>query len=133
MKKLLIVVAVTALNGCALYDAYMMTKYDPNEYRIITEIRYDAQQAKTYCNDTDTSRVNAVNLASKTHMFTLYSEHVPKNKDLITASTELDAIAQGLSKQYLKTSVSSVFCRIKFENIETSADYMQKVIGARPR
>ena len=38
MKKLLIVVvvAVTALNGCALYNAYMMTKYDPNEYRIIT-------------------------------------------------------------------------------------------------
>ena len=133
MKKLLIVVAVTALNGCALYNAYMMTKYDPNEYRIITEIRYDALQAKTYCDDTDTSRVNAVNLASKTHMFTLYSEHVPKNKDLITASTELDAIAQGLANQYTKPTISAGFCRIKFGNVETAADYMQKVIGARPR
>jgi len=132
MKQLLLL-SVLLLNGCALYDAYTMTKYDPNEYKIITEIRSDAQQAKSDCSDTDTSRVNAVNLASKTHMFTLYSEHVPKNKDVIVASTELDAIAQGLSKQYLKTSVSSVFCRIKFENIETSADYMQKIIGARPR
>jgi len=132
MKQLLLL-SVLLLNGCALYDAYTMTKYDPNEYKLITEIRSDAQQAKTDCSDTDTSRVNAVNLASKTHMFVLYSEHVPKNKDVIVASTELDAIAQGLSKQYLKTTVSSVFCRIKFENIETSADYMQKIIGARPR
>jgi len=132
MKQLLLL-SVLLLNGCALYDAYTMTKYDPNEYKIITEIRSDAQQAKSDCSDTDTSRVNAVNLASKTHMFTLYSEHVPKNKDVIAASAELDAIAQGLANQYAKTTVSVVFCRIKFGNIETSADYMQKVIGARPR
>ena len=42
MKRLLIALSIVALNGCALYDAYMMTGYDPNEYRIITEIRTDA-------------------------------------------------------------------------------------------
>ena len=63
----------------------------------------------------------------------LYSEHVPKNKDVIAASAELDTIAQGLVGQYAKTTVSAAFCGIKFGNVETSADYMQKIIGARPR
>jgi hypothetical protein len=110
-----------------------MTKYDPNEYRMITEIRYSAQQAKTQCNNTTLSQNNSVNLSTQTHIFVLYSEHVPSNDRVIAAANELDAIAQGLSNQYTKATVSTAFCRIKFENIETSADYMQKVIGARPR
>jgi hypothetical protein len=132
MKQLIVLTALL-LNGCALYDAYTMTHYDPNEYRIITEIRADAQQYKAQCSDPVVSKTNATKLAEKTHMFSLYSEHVPKNKDVISASNELDAIAQGLSVQYTKSSVSVGFCGIKFGTIETSADYMQKIIGARPR
>ena len=131
--KRLILITLLLLNGCALVDAYRMTKYDPNEYRMITEIRYSAQQAKTQCNNTTLSQSNSVNLSTQTHIFVLYSEHVPSNDKVIAAANELDAIAQGLSNQYTKATVSAAFCRIKFENIETSADYMQKVIGARPR
>ena len=131
--KRLILITLLLLNGCALVDAYRMTKYDPNEYRMITEIRYSAQQAKTQCNNTTLSQNNSINLSTQTHIFVLYSEHVPGNDRVIAAANELDAIAQGLSNQYTKATVSTAFCRIKFENIETSADYMQKVIGARPR
>ena len=131
--KRLILITLLSLNGCALVDAYRMTKYDPNEYRMITEIRYSAQQAKTQCNNTTISQNNSINLSTQTHIFVLYSEHVPSNDQVIAAANELDAIAQGLSNQYTKATVSAAFCRIKFENIETSADYMQKVIGARPR
>lgn len=131
--KRLILITLLLLNGCALVDAYRMTKYDPNEYRMITEIRYSAQQAKTQCNNTTISQNNSINLSTQTHIFVLYSEHVPSNDQVIAAANELDAIAQGLSNQYTKATVSAAFCRIKFENIETSADYMQKVIGARPR
>ena len=131
--KRLILITLLSLNGCALVDAYRMTKYDPNEYRMITEIRYSAQQAKTQCNNTTLSQNNSINLSTQTHIFVLYSEHVPSNDQVIAAANELDAIAQGLSNQYTKATVSAAFCRIKFENIETSADYMQKVIGARPR
>ena len=131
--KRLILITLLLLNGCALVDAYRMTKYDPNEYRMITEIRYSAQQAKTQCNNTTISQNNSINLSTQTHIFVLYSEHVPSNDQAIAAANELDAIAQGLSNQYTKATVSAAFCRIKFENIETSADYMQKVIGARPR
>jgi hypothetical protein len=134
MKKLLLIAVVILLQGCALIDAYLMTGYDPSEYRIITEIRSDAQGYKADCANPLTSSVNAVAMADKTRMFTMYSQYVPSNANVQKAASELNAIAQGLAEQYKKnTTVSPMFCKIKFESIEHSAETMQKVIGTRPR
>jgi hypothetical protein len=134
MKKLLIIAITALLPGCALIDAYLMTGYDPSEYRIITEIRSDAQGYKAECANPLTSSVNAVAIADKTRMFTMYSQYVPRNANIQKASSELNAIAQGLADQYKKTNtVSPMFCKIKFESIEHSAEAMQKIIGTRPR
>jgi hypothetical protein len=134
MKKLLLACAVSLLSGCAIIDAYLMTHYDPNEYKIITDIRADAQSFKSQCEDAVTSKANAVKLAHKTQLFSLYSEHIPRNELLILASKDLNTIAQGLSDQYAKSDrVSTGFCKIKFSSIETNADNMQKTIAKRPR
>jgi hypothetical protein len=134
MKKLFLIAVVVLLQGCAIVDAYLMTGYDSNEYRIITEIRADAQGYKAECANPLTSSANAVAIADKTRLFTMYSQYVPRNTNVQKASSELNAIAQGLSEQYKKTStVSPLFCKIKFEAIEHSAETMQKVIGAKPR
>jgi len=133
MKKLLSVCVFFTLAGCSVVDAYLM-KYDGNEYQIITEIRRDAQAYKTSCDDELTSTVNSVALADKTRLFMLFSEHYPHNEPTIKASIELDKIAQGLKTQYTNGGkVNPLFCKIKFESIETSAESMQKVIGAKPR
>jgi hypothetical protein len=109
-------------------------KYDTNEYRIITEIRTDAQGYKTACANELMSNTNAVAMADKTRLFMLFSEHQPYNDPVIKASIELDKIAQGLKTQYASgNKVSPVFCKIKFESIEHSAEIMQKTIGAKPR
>lgn len=132
MKKIILVV-LAFLSGCSLLDAYLM-KYDPNEYSIITEIRSDAQGYKTTCDNELMSTTNAVALADKTRMFTLFSEHQPHNEPVVKASVELNKIAQGLKTQYVSgNKVSPVFCKIKFESIEHSAETMQKIIGAKPR
>lgn len=135
MKKLLLVAsAVLTLNGCTLIDAYLMTKYDSNEYRIITEIRADASIAKNHCDDPKQSRDNAENMAKKTLLFEVYSEQIPRNTNNISASKELNKIAQGLKERYAgKDPVSPLFCKMKFQSLENSAQTMQHVIGARPR
>jgi hypothetical protein len=133
MKKLILVLPALALSGCALLDAYLMTHYDPNEYKTITEIRAEAQVFKNQCDDTVISQTNAVKLAQDTQYFVLYSEHIPKNDNMISASKDLHSIAQGLADQYAKTKVSPAFCKIKFTTVETSADRMQTVISGRPR
>lgn len=133
MKKILLVVSLIALQGCTLVDAYLMTKYDPNEYQLITYIRSEAQQFKTQCDDANVSKFNSMKTALDTQLFVLYSEHIPRNENLIAASKALDTIAQGLANQYKNDKVSPTFCKIKFDSIEVSADKLQKVIGGRPR
>lgn len=134
MKKLLTALAITMLSGCSVLDAYLMTHYDPNEYQLITSIRAQAQQFKSQCDDSAVSKVNASKLASDTQLFVLYSEHVPRNTDVISASKDLHTLAQGLVDQYTKSDkVSPGFCKIKFNSVETSADKMQQIIGKRPR
>jgi hypothetical protein len=132
MKKVLLALTIL-LSGCTAIDAYMMTKYDNNEYSQITAIRSQARLFKTQCNDAVVSKSNADKLANATQLFSMFSEHIPHNKEMSSASKSLDVIAQGLSAQYKNDKVSPVFCKIKFENIETSAEKMQTVIGGRPR
>jgi hypothetical protein len=134
MKKLFVILAVLTLNGCAVWDAYMMTGYDPNEYRIITEIRTDAYNYKQQCANRLMSESNVILIADKTQLFEFYSEQIPKNDNVINSSKNLNAIAQGLKTQYQhNTSVSPLFCKLKFASIENSAAVIQHVVARRPR
>jgi len=133
MKKVLPALFLLTLSSCSVINAYLMTHYDPNEYKTITEIRAEAQQFKNQCDDAIISQANSIKLARDTQYFVLYSEHIPKNEDMISASKDLQSIAQGLADQYAKAKVSPAFCKIKFTTVETSADRMQTVISGRPR
>lgn len=134
MKKIIALLLIPLLSSCALYDAYMLTHYDPNEYMLITDIRAAAQLAKSQCDDPVVSKANAIKVANDTQLFVLFSEHVPHNDAVIGASKDLHTIAQGLADQYAKyDKVSSGFCKIKFTSIETNANTMQQTIARRPR
>lgn len=132
--KRLIALLFPLLSSCAAYDAVTMTKYDPNEYLLITEIRTDARHYAAGCNNPMMTQPNAVAMAAKTELFEVYSEQLPSNGDGIKAATALNEIAQGLVKQYNTSgSVSTLFCKLKFEGIEHSASTIQHVLGGRPR
>ena len=132
MKKLIAIVAVSLLSGCAVIDAYLM-KYDPNEYQQISDIRTTAQFAKGACDNNDISKLNAEIISRKTVEFKNLVEYIPHNAPVIASSIELDKMAQGLKDQYSKGKVSPTFCKIKFQTIEKSAETMQKTIGDKPR
>jgi len=132
--KRLILLLFPILTSCAAVDAMLMSKFDPSEYRMITEIRANAQMFKTECDNYLLSKPNAIEMANQTNLFMLYSEHIPRNTDSYNASKSLNEIAQGLSEKYVKgDKVSPMFCKLKFEGIEHSADTMQHVLGNRPR
>jgi hypothetical protein len=135
MKRLVFLsLILSTLSGCAIVDAFLMTKYDPNEYRIITEIRTDASHYKNECANPILSPANAIGIANKTALFQNYSESIPRNDDGFKASKSLNEIAQGLVEKYTKgETVSPVFCKIKYSSIESSATLIQHVIGNRPR
>jgi hypothetical protein len=134
MKRLLIALTVLLLNGCAVYDAYMMTGFDPNEYKLITEIRVDASFYKNQCDNPVLAAVNAQGIAYKTELFERYEEQIPRNSNGINASKSLNEIAKGLAERYNgKDTVSPMFCKLKYSGIENSATVLQHVVAGRPR
>jgi hypothetical protein len=134
MKKLIALIAVSMLSGCALYDAYMMTPYDSNEYKLAVEIRTEAHKYRAECDNAEASKKNAQAIADKTQLFEFYSEHIPRNNNGASASRNLNEIAQGLVKRYNSgDKVSTTFCKLKFEGIEIGAVTLQSVLGKKPR
>ena len=134
MKRLIPILLLSMLSGCTLIDAYLMTKYDPNEYLLISEIRVDARHYAEGCSNPLIIQTNALEMARKTELFEAYSENLPSNGDGIKAAKALNEIAQGLVTQYNQQGkVSPLFCKLKFEGIEHSADTIQHVLGNRPR
>ena len=131
MKRLAFLL-VPLLSSCAVYDAITMTGFDPNEYRIITEIRVDASHYKTQCG-MPLAPANALAMANKTELFEVYSEQIPNNTDSYKAATSLNEIAQGLVKRYNTPPVPDLFCKLKYGSIENSTKVIQNVIGNRPR
>lgn len=133
MKRILITAVLISLTGCStLIDSYLM-KYDANEYQQISDIRTTAFYGKSSCDNPDQAKQQSEVLSKKTYTFKNYVEYLPHNNKVISASGDLDKIAQGLSAQYQKGTVSNAFCKIKFDSIEKSAEVMQKTIGAKPR
>jgi hypothetical protein len=132
-KYLILAASVLSLNGCALWDAYFMAPYDANEYMLITEIRTNAIQYRRQCDNPVMAPQNAQAMSNRTELYEKYEEQIPRNDNGIKASRALNEIAQGLNTAYAKGSVSPTFCRLKYNNIEHSAELIQRVTAGRPR
>jgi hypothetical protein len=133
MKQIFVAFFALSLTSCALWDAYMMAPYDANEYLQITKIRATAGQYRRQCDNPILAAANAQAMANRTDLFEKYEELIPRNDNGFRAARALNEITQGLNTAYTKGPVSSVFCRLKYNNIEHSAELIQRVTAGRPR
>jgi hypothetical protein len=133
MKQIFLAAFALSLTSCALWDAYMMAPYDANEYMQITEIRALAGQYRKQCDNPILAPANAQAIANKTDLFEKYEELIPRNDNGYKAARALNEIAQGLNTAYGRGPVSPVFCKLKYNNIEHSAELIQRVTAGRPR
>lgn len=134
MRKILVLCCLSlSVSGCALWDAYMMAPYDANEYLLITEIRTNATIYREQCANPVLAPQNAQAIANQTLLYERYEENIPRNANGYNAARALNEITQGLNTAYAKGPVSPVFCKLKYNNIEHSAELIQRVTAGRPR
>jgi hypothetical protein len=133
MKKLLVILAVWSLSGCALYDAYFMARFDNNEYALINRIRTEANLGAAKCGKPEV--IAEVDSIWRTAVeFRNYTQSIPHNEEATKMGSELAEIIKGLSDRYHGTEpVSMMYCTTKFSSIERNAVTIQNVIGKKPR
>ena len=133
MKKLIILAVIGLLQGCALYDAYFMARFDNNEYLLINKIRTEANLGAAKCGKPEV--VEEVDRVWRTAVeFKNYTQSIPQNQEATKMASELAEIVKGLSERYHgKEPVSIMYCTTKFSSIERNAVNIQNVIGKKPR
>ena len=139
MKKLLIVLAIISMQGCAAIEAvkvvraWNMAKFDNNEYSQINSIRTVANLGAAKCGTLEVLPV-VDSLYYKSVEFKNYSASIPFNEETVKMSGELAEIIKGLNVRYHdKEPVSVAYCTLKFGTIEKNAVTIQNVVGAKPR
>jgi len=133
MKRMFVAAFALSLTSCAVWDAYFMAPYDANEYLQITEIRTNAIQYRRQCDNPVLAQVNAQAMANRTELYEKYQEQIPRNANGFKSAQALNEISQGLNTAYGRGPVSSLFCKLKYNNIEHSAELIQRVTAGRPR
>ena len=134
MKKVLILSLVLLLNGCALFDAYFMAKYDTTEYSLVNQIKTKAQIAEENCGNQIlvVSQVNDLYISALE--FKNFTIHIPRNEDATKLSDKLFTLTKDTKDYFNKTErISPIFCKAKLQQIEKSADTIQHALGSKPR
>lgn len=127
MKKLLLVcLTVVLLPGCAIWDIYNQSKYDTNEYSLVTEVRTLAQTSK----GCDAESVKKIYFATlKLNNFSEYLNG--NNKKSVEMNTSLLNIVKELNDK--PQPIAPMYCNAKLNIIEITAESIQKVTGTKPK
>jgi hypothetical protein len=135
MKKILITLLLTtSLSGCALFDAYLMAKYDTNEYALVNDIKTKAEIAEQNCNNQALVVAQVNELYIKSLEFKNFTTHIPRNKDADNMSNKLLLLTKDTKDYFNKAEkISPIFCKAKLKQVVLSADTIQHVIGNKPR
>jgi hypothetical protein len=134
MKKLVLLIAVLSLNGCALWDAYNMATYDTTEYALVNKIRTHSELSIYDCRNSMKSQINFIELHYASLELRNFSQYLPNNIDAYKLSGNLvDLTKQGAEAYDKSSNVSEIFCKHKLQQINRSAETAQKAIGNKPR
>lgn len=134
LKLLILSSAIFSLQGCALWDAYFMAKYDTTEYSLVNKIRTTAELNVDKCSDQKNSKDTFDYIYAKSLEFKNFTQYIPDNEDANKLAGNILEVAKQGKESYEKSdNVSQTFCKLKLQQIIRTAETSQKVIGSKPR
>ena len=136
MKKLIVLyfLIFIGLNGCALYEAYNMARFDNIEYALINKVHSLTEIALSQCENKNRLNITRKHIYNKTMEFENYTQYIPNNQEAFKLATNITKLSKQTNDFYDKNNkVSTVYCKAKFNQILNSSIKIQQVIGKKPR
>lgn len=120
---------IILLTGCALFPSM----FDANEHARIVNIHVAAID-DSVCAKKETAAPVAQQMYQDARWVWHYGQHLSDNEKMTKMEFELMQITKELADRYEKTdTVSTFYCKNKFENIRRATDTIIKVSARRPR
>lgn len=134
MKKVLAIIILSMLPGCAAMNAYFMAKFDQNEYQLINDVRSLSQIGSEFCSNQQHMVPIVARIYLKSLEFKNYAEFIPENTAAIKLSDSLIELTAPLHNRYHGTEkISEAYCKQKMLILNKSATTIAQVIGSKPR
>ena len=126
MKKLLLILAVVSLTGCASIMEMIPSRWDVNQAKVITDIQ---QQARRFdCKSDQTVQLNE--LAKSIEWFDIYAKTKP-TKDIAKLTGTMDKTIQEYQERLKAGPVSPLYCDLKTKIIRQQADILAGSVQGR--
>ena len=126
MKKLLLILAVVSLTGCASIMEMIPSGWDANQAKVITDIQLQARHID--CKADLAPQINK--LAQDVEWFDIYAKTKP-TRDIAKLTGTITDTVKELQDRVAKGSVSPLYCDLKKKIIQQQADILAKSVQGR--
>ena len=126
MKKLLVVVAILSLTGCASVMEMIPSRWDVNQARVITDIQLQVRHFD--CKADLAPQVNK--LAQDVEWFDIYAKTKP-TRDIAKLTGTITETVKELQDRVKAGPVSPMYCDLKKKIIQQQADILAGSVQGR--
>ena len=126
MKKLLLILAVVGLSGCASVMEYIPSRWDVNQAKVITDIQLQTRNFD--CKGDQAAQINA--LALNVEWFDIYAKTKP-TRDIAKLTGTMTTTIKEFKDRMATGPVSPLYCDIKKKIIQQQADILAGSVQGR--
>ena len=126
MKKLLLILAVVGLSGCASVMEYIPSRWDVNQAKVITDIQLQTRHFD--CKGDQAAQINA--LALNVEWFDIYAKSKP-TRDIAKLTGTVTATIKEYQDRLKTGPVSPMYCDIKLKIIRQQTDILAGSVQGR--
>jgi hypothetical protein len=126
MKKLVAIIMLISLTGCASVMEMIPSRWDVNQARVITDIQ---QQSRRFdCKADQAAQLNE--LAKSVEWFDIYAKTKP-TRDIAKLTGTVTATVKEYQDRLKTGPVSAMYCDIKLKIIRQQADILAGSVQGR--
>ena len=126
MKKLVAIIMLVSLTGCASIMEYIPSRWDVNQAKVITDIQ---QQARRFdCKADQAAQLNE--LAKSVEWFDIYAKTKP-TRDIAKLTGIMDKTIEEYQGRLKTGPVSPLYCDLKAKIIKQQADILAGSVQGR--
>jgi hypothetical protein len=126
MKKLIVILALVGLTGCASVMEMIPSRWDVNQAKVITDIQVQVNHFD--CKADQTSQLSA--LAINVEWFDTYAKTKP-TRDISKLTGTMTTTVKEYEDRLKAGPVSSMYCDLKKKIIQQQADILARSVQGR--